>query len=133
FFFANYEGLRQSLGLTHVDTVPSDAARKGLLSTGPVAVDPQIARFLAFYPVPNGTILAPGDTGIFNFSGQQTTIENYFTARVDRKFGKADNLSGTYVFDTANVTQPDALDTKLTGNQTRRQLLTLAEDHVFTL
>src|SRR5205085_5495797 len=36
FFFADYEGLRQSLGVTHVNTVPSMAARKGMLSTGPV-------------------------------------------------------------------------------------------------
>src|SRR6266849_2363980 len=55
FFFADYEGLRQSLGVTHVDTVPSAAARKGLLSTGPVQVDSAVARFLsAFFPLPNG-------------------------------------------------------------------------------
>src|SRR5713101_3397389 len=50
FFFADYEGLRQSLGVTQVDTVPSEAARKGLLSAGTVRVDPVVAKFLdAFY------------------------------------------------------------------------------------
>jgi hypothetical protein len=132
YFFANYEGLRQSLGLTHVDTVPSLAARSGRLSTGLLAVDPVIARYLQFYPLPNGQILAPGDTGIFTFSGQQITTENYFTTRLDRKFAASDSLSGTYVFDNSHTVQPDELDTKLTGNQSRRQLVTLQETHRFT-
>ena len=34
FIFGDYEGLRQSLGVTTVDTVPSAAARAGNLSTG---------------------------------------------------------------------------------------------------
>ena len=61
FVFADYEGLRQSLGVTQVNTVPSAAARNGLLSTGPVAVDPAVARFLqAFYPLSNGPLLGNG-------------------------------------------------------------------------
>src|SRR6266567_4308271 len=53
FFFAAYEGLRQSQGITQVDTVPSQAARGGQLCARPdcstttaVAVDPQVTRFL---------------------------------------------------------------------------------------
>ena len=52
FIFGDYEGLRQSLGETTVDTVPSLAARNGELSTGAVSVDPAVARYLAaFYPL----------------------------------------------------------------------------------
>ena len=131
FFFANYEGLRQSLGTTQVDTVLSPAARSGQISSGNVTVDSQVAPYLAFYPLPNGRILPPGDTGIFTFSGQQVTGENYFTTRLDRKFSEHDNLSGTYVFDAAKTIQPDKLDTKLTGVQSRRQLFTLLESHTF--
>ncbi|PYX66860.1 MAG: hypothetical protein DMG74_02375 [Acidobacteria bacterium] len=131
FFFANYEGLRQSLGTTQVDTVLSPAARSGQLSSGNVTVDSQVAPYLAFYPLPNGRILPPGDTGIFTFSGQQVTREDYFTTRLDRKFSEHDTLSGTYVFDTAKTIQPDKLDTKLTGVQSRRQLFTLLENHTF--
>src|SRR6266849_2195917 len=95
FFFADYEGLRQSQVITQVDTVPSQAARDGHLcappdcsTTNTVAVDAQAARFLkAFYPLPNGALLCPffscapgtGDTGIFTFAGQTVTPENYFT------------------------------------------------------
>jgi hypothetical protein len=132
FFFADYEGLRQSLGVTHVDTVPSAAARQGQLSTGPVRVDPAAARFLnAFYPLPNGGALANGDTGIYTFAQQQVTTENYFTTKIDRKFSERDNLSGTYMHDNSIVIQPDTFGELLSNVVSRRQLVTLHEEHIF--
>ena len=63
FWFGDYEGLRETLGQTTVSTVPSEAARQGRLAAGAVSVDPQIARALALYPLPNGPLLGNGDTG----------------------------------------------------------------------
>jgi hypothetical protein len=132
FIFADYEGLRQSQGITQVDTVPSLAARAGNLSTGPVGVDSNILRFLnAFYPKPNGALLGSGDTGIFSFSGQQVTPENYFTAKLDHKFSASDALSGTYMFDSGKVRQPDEFNNKVTGYDSRRQVFTISEAHTF--
>jgi hypothetical protein len=133
FYFADYEGLRQSLGVTHVDTVPSLAARAGQLSTGTVQVDPAVARFLgAFFPVPNGATLGNGDIGIFSFAEQQVTSENYFTTKVDHKFSEHDSLSGTYLRDNSKVVQPDAFGELLSNVVSRRQLVTLHEQHIFT-
>jgi hypothetical protein len=132
FFFANYEGLRQSLGVTHVDTVPSPNARAGVLSTGNVQVDPQATRYLAFFPLPNRELLGAGDSGIFAFSGQQITPENYLTARVDHKLSEQDALSGAYAFDGAQTTQPDQFDVRTNEIQTRRNVFSLQERHVFS-
>lgn len=133
FFFADYEGLRQSLGLTQVDTVPSVAARAGNLSSGPLVVDPNVLRFVnAFYPLPNGALLGSGDTGLYTFSGQQVTPENYFTTRIDHNFSARDKLSGTYMYDSGTVQQPDELNNKRTGYNSRRQFITLSEAHAFT-
>jgi hypothetical protein len=130
FVFAAYEGFRQSLGVTHVDTVPSAAARNGQLSSGQVAVDPNALRFLtAFYPLPNGALLGPGDTGIFTFAGQQVTPENYFTTRLDHKFSEANSVSGTYMFDNASVREPDEFNNKLSGFDSRRQVFTVSALH----
>src|SRR5215470_406119 len=108
FAFADYEGLRQSLGITQVSTVPAAGARSGVLSTGSVVVDPAVARYLqAFYPLPNGPALGNGDTGIFSFAGQQVTTENYFTTKLDRKLSDQDSISGTFMRDNSNVVQPD--------------------------
>src|SRR5712664_2742575 len=147
FFFATYEGLRQSQGITQVDTVPSQAARSGQLCAPPdcsttmkVAVNAQITRFLdAFYPLPNSALLCPfascvagtGDTGIFTFAGQQVTPENYFTTKIDHRFSANDLFYGTYMFDRGNVRQPDELNDKRTGYDSRRQVFTAHETHIF--
>lgn len=131
FFFANYEGLRQSLGVTHLDIVPSPAARTGNLSTGAVAVDPQAARYLAFFPLPNRGLLGNGDTGNFAFSGQQVTPENYFTSRINVHLRESDLLTGSYVFDGAQTTQPDQFNLRLNEITTQRNLVSLQETHTF--
>ncbi|MHB8500353.1 MAG: TonB-dependent receptor [Candidatus Acidiferrales bacterium] len=132
FIFGDYEGLRESQGVTQVDTVPSAAARAGNLSSGVVQVDPNVLRFMkAFYPLPNGNSLGSGNTGIYTFSGQEVTPENYFTTRVDREFSAGDTLSGTYMFDSGTVRQPDELNNKRTGYDSRRQFFTLNETHPF--
>jgi hypothetical protein len=132
YVFGNYEGLRQSEGLTQVDTVPSIGSRQGALSSGTVRVDPLLAPFLGLYPLPNSGLLPGGDTGIFRFSGQHVTHEDYFTSRVDHTLDGNDKLTGTYAFDRANTVEPDQLDFKLNGIETRRHLLALAESHVFS-
>jgi len=132
FIFGDYEGLRSSLGVTQVDTVPSAAARAGKLSTGQITVDPTVLSFVnAFYPLPNGPLLGAGDTGIFTFSGQQVTPENYFTTKVDHKLSEQDAVSGTYMFDTGTVRQPDELNDKRTGYDSRRQMFAVNEVHTF--
>src|SRR5262249_23790481 len=133
FIFGDYEGLRQSQGITQVATVPSAAAREGNLSTGKVTPDATIQSFLnAFYPLPNGSLLGAGDTGIFTFAGQTVTPENYVTVKVDHKFSERDSLSGTYMFDKGNVRQPDELNNKRTGYDSERQFASVREVHTFS-
>src|SRR6266853_2807298 len=155
FFFADDEGLRQALGLSTVDNVPSPAARgidpatgqptvavvggqplpaKGQPGAAPnpdpvTHIDKAVLPYLAFYPLPNqGT---SGDTGIFAFSGSQITTENYFTTRVDHRFSDKDNLAGSYMYDNSPSSQNDEFNNKLIFTKTRRQLVSLEENHVF--
>lgn len=131
FFFVNYEGLRQSLGVTHVDIVPSLAARAGMLSTGQVQVDPEAARYLIFFPLPNRGLIGNGDTGNFAFSGQVVTPENYFTTRLDFNLSPHDLLIGSYTFDQAQTTQPDQFNLRLNELRTKRNVLSVQENHTF--
>ena len=54
FFFIGYEALVERLGKTVSTVVPDDNARTGLLPSGQVPVSPQVAPYLAEYPVANG-------------------------------------------------------------------------------
>ena len=130
--FGNYEGLRQSLGVTHFNIVPSPAARSGLLASGAVPVDPQAARYLVFFPLPNRGLIGNGDTGNYAVAGQQITPENYFTTRMDAKVGSADTLTLAYVVDDSKTTQPDQFDLRINEITTTRQLVSFAGAHTFT-
>jgi outer membrane receptor protein involved in Fe transport len=133
FFFADYEGIRQSKGISTVTTVPSQDARNGILSTGNVTVDPNAAAYFTFYPLPQKP--APdsnGDIGIFTFAAQQVVNENFVTTRIDHKLSERDTLFGTYMFDKTPYSSPDGLNNVLFDTLTSRQFVAVEETHIFT-
>ena len=132
FFFGNYEGLRLNQGLTFTDTVPSQAARNGQLSTGNVTVDNAVKPYLDFWPLPNAGLIGAGDTGIYRVATDQSLRENFWTTRLDHHFSQKDSLFGTYMFDDASFDVPDSLNNEFFGNLTRRQLIAIEETHVFS-
>ncbi|HLK62964.1 MAG TPA: carboxypeptidase regulatory-like domain-containing protein [Bryobacteraceae bacterium] len=130
FLFANYEGLRQSLTTTTIDTVPSLNARNGLLAAGTVKVSPLVTPYLSLFAMPNGAV--SGDTGIYTFGGKSLTPENYFTTRADYTVSEKDTLHGTYVLDRGTTTQPDGLNVVSNVNTTNRQVASVEESHTFS-
>src|SRR5487761_1627508 len=129
FVFGDYEGIRQAKAISQVDTVPSVAARQGNLASGTVSVDPAAAKYLSFWPLPNGPV--SGDTGLFTFPGNQIISENFFTARLDHAISNKDSMFGTYVYDNTPYTSPDDLNAVLLSSITNRQVVVLEETHIF--
>ena len=156
FIFGDYEGMRQAKGITTAINVPSDAARGGTIQytpdptaanngapTSPVLctpipnttqctmpVDPAAAAELAMFPhATPGT--SNGDKGKFINSGLQIVPENFYTVRVDHKLGANDSLFGTYLFDDADLKQPDSFNNVVLNTHTRRQTVVLEESHTF--
>jgi hypothetical protein len=149
FFFADYEGIRQSKGIPNVDSVPSPTALTGLLHydttvgapngctptapnsgqcTIPTPFPAAIQQYLKLYPVPQdcGSDVCP-----FVFSGQQVINENFVTARVDHKFSDKDSLFGTYLFDRTTYSAPDGFNNVELGHRTARQFVVAEETHAF--
>lgn len=145
FFFADYEGIRQSLGISTLAFVPSQNARSGLMCSNPagadpsnpcvphqITVDPSAAQYLTFYHTPDpNTEIGNGDVASFTFAGQQIVNENFLTARIDHKFSTNDSLFGTYMFDRTPYSSPDGLDNVEFDTLTSRQFLALEETHIF--
>jgi hypothetical protein len=131
FVFGDYEGIRQSKGVSQRVTVPSDNARKGLLTTGTVTVDPAAAQYLAFWPHAPASAQS-GDTGQFAFAGQQITHEDFFTVRADHKFSDRDSIFGTFFRDDATFSTPDGLDQVLNGHHINRKAVIVEETHSFS-
>lgn len=150
FFFADYEGVRQSLGLTTLDTVPSPDARNGILNfaspasfpTGctptavtnqcQVTVDTNVKPFLGLWPMPNAGLIAPGNTGTYAIDTRQGTSEDFVTGRIDRKFSDRDSMLASYEYDNGTLQAPDALNNVEVGNKTTRQFVGIEETHVFS-
>ena len=138
FFFADYEGIRQSKGISTLTTVPSQAARNGqMCSLDPscqhsISVDPNAAKYLTFYHLPDpGTVFGNGDLGTYTFVGQQVVNENFFTGRLDHKISNSDSLFGTYMYDKTPYSSPDGLNNVEFDTLTSRQFLSVEETHLF--
>ena len=129
FFFADFEGIRQSKGIANFDSVPSPNARNGMLSSGTVTVDQAAQKYLALYPVPQN---CGGDVCPFVFAGQQIINENFITTRIDHKFSAKDSLFGTYMFDRTPYSSPDSMGNVLLGSLSSRQIVAAEETHSFT-
>jgi hypothetical protein len=151
FFFADYEGIRQAKGSSADYFVPSENARKGILSNGgpPVAaclpgqtlavpgqsnvcIDNNVLLYFPLFPAPNGPPLAQNpDIAVFTFAAQRIVNENFVTTRVDHKFGDKDSLFGTYLYDRTPYTSPDSFNNVLLSNLTSRQMVIVEETHTF--
>jgi Carboxypeptidase regulatory-like domain len=108
FFFAVFEGLRQSLGTTNTAIVPTAGCHGnagdvitvaacpaiGPASTS-VTIAPQMAPILALYPLPNS------GTNTYGFGFNQISPENYGQFRVDHSFSTSDNMFARYTVDKA--------------------------------
>jgi hypothetical protein len=127
FFFADYEGLRQSLSQTSNITVPSQNAHNGILVGGNVTVSPLVAPFLPLFPLPQTTT---GDTGTYSFVSKQITNEDFATGRLDHKISSSDNFFVTFLWDQGTQQNPDSYNFKLIGNQSSRNTLGLEESHI---
>jgi hypothetical protein len=138
FFFADYEGIRQSKGAPNVDFVPSNSARMGIIDGSPVpgGVDSNAQKYLVLYPTSSIPLRNSDGTvnpniSVFTFSGQQVVNENFVTTRIDHKFSDKDSLFGTYMFDRTPYMSPDSFDNVELGSLSSRQIVAAEETHTF--
>ena len=160
FVFADYEGLRQTKGITANNVVFSNDARSGIISGqsvpaanvgagtpctdaggGPgtfpsalstMCVDNYSQQLLGLWPTSSATSATNSLLATNIFSGVQAAPENFGTARVDYKIGDKDNLFGTFLRDEANYTQPDSFNDVLSVSSTVRTTIAVEETHTFS-
>jgi carboxypeptidase family protein/TonB-dependent receptor-like protein len=151
FFFADYEGLRESNGLSTLVNVPSVAARGGILCSRPdpgstctphkvtgavnpdpaTGIDKSVLPFLGLWGPESASLpyFNNGDMGTYSFVGGHVTSENFGVGRLDHRFSDKDSFFGSYQYDSATLTQPDPNNNVLVGNTTGRGYVALEETH----
>lgn len=152
FFFADYEGLRDSTSTPTGNTTISLPAQQGSIHNPvtcavlpPITANPAIAKILGggnrgtgIYPVPQVVPSVPtpqngcGDYGIYTFNANRISHENFVIGRFDQRFSEHDSFNTSYMFDDAAFTNPDEYNNKALGQASRRQNLTLEETHIFS-
>ena len=121
FFFFNYEGIRERLGLTGIANTITAEARQGVL---PVRADgscptgfpfdetsgncvgtvaPSVVPYLDLFPQPNGREIGDGRAEHV-LDASEPTNEDYFVGKVDHSFNENHSLYVRFLNDTANKT-----------------------------
>ncbi len=133
FIFGAYEGLRERLGITDFQAVPSLAARKGAFLPKGTTINPAVIPYLALIPLP--MIDNPsGEKAAFIGQSKQPSNLNTYNVRVDYNLSQLDSLFVRY-------TQNDS-DTKFLNPETfidfpnrgenNQKFLTVGETKVFS-
>ncbi len=130
FFFANYETVREERGNTTFNTTLSAEARRGNLTSGTVHVDPNVARILDFYPLPNGPVF--GDTGFFIFANNTLSNQHFVTTRLDQNLGDNDKLFFRYTYEAGRQQSDTDFASGIRTDRTRSQSIVVEETHIFS-
>ncbi|MBI3940504.1 MAG: TonB-dependent receptor [Acidobacteria bacterium] len=131
FFFYNYEGLRERLGLSKFGGVPTLDARQGKLPGRTVPVDSQIVPYLNLWPLPNGRDFGDG-TAEFLWSFNEPTNEDYMVGKIDHAITDSDRITGRYTLSDADVLQARELPLFIDTRITRYQYFLLEERKIFS-
>ena len=141
FLFGNYEGFRQTWGLSDVTLVPDNQARLGYLPNSAgveqyVGVNAAVAPLLNLWPVQNGPeLLSNGNpSGIAEaFSHPPQHIhEDFGTTRFDDNLGGKDLLFAVYTVDDSAANTPSANPLSYANESLREQVASVQEQHVFS-
>ena len=124
FFYFDYEGLRQVVGVTYTKTVPTlteynaiQAGGASLLSaangTAGLPVDPVALAYLKLFPAPTNSSL----TNNFVSSPNKTQSSNTYDARIDHTFSDRNLLFARFSYNTVDTFTPPGLGTAPNGLQ----------------
>ncbi len=129
FFFANYEGFRQILGLSDLSLVPDNTSRANAVAS--------VRPLLALWPVANGPELVTSTgaaSGIAEaFSNPfQHIREDFGTLRIDQTLSSNDSFAAVYTVDDSEAHSPTNNPISFVNVFLREQVASLSETHVFS-
>ncbi len=136
FFFLNYEGQRERVGVVTLATVPTGSAADGSLSPSD-ATNPVIQQLLARHPWPAPNLSNDPNANVSVVSPSYNRLDSMI-AKIDHNINARNLLSGRYFFGDSSQSFPLALTAsggQLPGfntfTPTRVQLVSLS--HVWTV
>jgi hypothetical protein len=134
FFFGSYEGLRESMGLTTIRTVPDLDARQGIAGGDRIEVNPAVRPYLDLWPLPTFDPARGDGSALFISQFNREAREDFFTVRLDHRFSQADSLMARYTFSDSNLLfiTEESFPQFPNRSRNRPQYFTLQETRVFS-
>jgi len=137
FFFADYEGQREKVGVVTVACVPTGSAADGSLAPSE-ASNPVIQNLLARHPWPAPNLGASGCPNASVIAPSSNRLDSVI-GKIDHNFNSNNNLTGRYFFGDSDQSFPLALTAEggqlpgfNTFTPTRVQLVSLSFVHIFS-
>jgi len=133
FFFGSYEGLRERLGLTVVEPVPSLAARRGQFLPAGRTINPAVVPYLQLIPLP--TIDNPtGEKATFITQFNQPSNIDTYNSRVDYNFSERDSAFVRYLQNDSDILflNPETFPEFPNRGQNGQKFFTLGHTRIFT-
>jgi Carboxypeptidase regulatory-like domain len=129
FVFGNYEGYRQTLGLSDLTLVPDDVSRASAVAS--------VQPLLALWPVANGPEIltstgAPSGIARAYSNPPQHVREDFGTVRLDQVLSTNDNFAAVYTVDDSDANSPTTNPITFIDVLLREQVTSLTETHIFS-
>ena len=133
FFFGAFEGLREHLGLTLVEPVPSVAARQGAFLPAGARVSPAVVPYLNLIPLP--TVDNPaGEKATWQGSFDQESQLDTFNVRADLNFSQRDSLFVRYTQNDSDLLfiNSETFPNFPNKGRNNQKFLTVSSSHIFS-
>ncbi|MBX6358676.1 MAG: carboxypeptidase regulatory-like domain-containing protein [Acidobacterium ailaaui] len=121
--FGNYEGFRQTLGLSNVTLVPDNTSRAQAIAS--------VRPLLDLWPVQNGPELGGGIAIAYNHPLQHIR-EDFGTTRLDYNISQKDSAFAVYTIDDSTAKTPTVNPLSVVDTDLREQVLSAQEQHIFS-
>lgn len=131
FFFGAYEGLRERLGLTIVEPVPSMAARRGAFLPAGASISPAVLPYLALIPEP--TIDNPtGERALYQGQFEQPSNLNTYNVRLDYLLSQSDSVFMRYTQNDSDIlfVTPETFPNFPNKGENNQKFLTLSHTRI---
>ena len=131
FFFGAFEGLRENLGITLVEPVPSMAARRGAFLPAGQSINPAVIPYLALIPQP--TVDNPtGERALYQGLFQQPSNLDTYNVRVDFLASQNDSVFVRYTQNDSDILfmTPETFPEFPNRGENNQKFLTLSHQRV---
>lgn len=133
FFFGAFEGLRERLGLTVVEPVPSLAARRGAFLPAGASINPAVLPYLALMPQP--TVDNPnGESAIFQGLFRQPSNLDTYNVRLDYLMSRQDSMFVRYTQNDSDLLflTPETFPNFPGRGENHQKFLTASHTRIFS-